>query len=125
MLYAIFNDANDSWHNDNAAKIYTSAEFDSISEEDDDGLDLAAEGHHQTQVLINSLPEGHMEAEFVLLHLPSHLGHAWCNKNGAKDLAMAELHLWEGQLNDSLHHICIALGHKFYLFRSNVCPAYM
>ena len=35
----------------------------------------------------------------------------------------AELRLREGQLNDSLHHIQIALGHKSYLFTHNVCPA--
>ena len=43
--------------------------------------------------------------------------------NAAEDLAKAELHLREGQLNDSLHHIRIALGHKSYLFRNNVHPA--
>ena len=35
------------------------------------------------------------------------------------------MHLWEGQLNDSLHHIHIALGHKSYLFRNNVHLACM
>jgi hypothetical protein len=80
MLHAVSNDTNDSWHDDNAAEIYTGAEFDGIGEEDNDGLDSAAKGYHQTQVLINSLPEGHMEAEFVSLHLPSHLEHAWYNK---------------------------------------------
>src|SRR6266852_4775873 len=40
--------------------------------------------------------------------------------NAAEDLAKAELHLREGQLNNSLHHIHIALGHKSYLFRNNV-----
>jgi hypothetical protein len=57
------------------------------------------------------------------VHLPSHLGRSWCNSNAAKDLAVAELRLREGQLNDSLHHIRIALGHKSYLFRNNVRPA--
>ena len=44
--------------------------------------------------------------------------------NSAKDLAKAELRLWEGQLNDSLHHIHISLGHKSYLYRNNVRPAH-
>jgi len=57
------------------------------------------------------------------LHLPSYLGRSWCNRNAAEDLAKAELCLWEGQLNDSLHHIRIALGHKSYLFRNDVRPA--
>ncbi|KAH9013468.1 hypothetical protein EDB85DRAFT_1841163, partial [Lactarius pseudohatsudake] len=34
-----------------------------------------------------------------------------------------ELHLREGQLNDSLHHLHISLGHKSYLFRHDVRPA--
>jgi hypothetical protein len=38
-------------------------------------------------------------------------------------LAKAELRLREGQLNDALHNIRIALGHKSYLFRNDVRPA--
>ena len=58
------------------------------------------------------------------MHLPSHLGGGWCNINAAEDLALAELCLREGQLNDTLHHIRIALGHKSYLFRNDVQPAH-
>jgi hypothetical protein len=57
------------------------------------------------------------------LHLPSHMGRGWCDRNASEDLAKAELRLREGQLNDSLHHIRIALGHKSYLFRNDVRPA--
>ena len=59
------------------------------------------------------------------MHLPSHLRRRWCDRNAAKDLAKAELCLWEGQLNDSLHHIRIALGHRSYLYRNDVHPACM
>jgi hypothetical protein len=59
------------------------------------------------------------------LHLPSNLGHNWCNSNAAEVLAKAELHLRQGQLNDTLHHTRIALGHKSYLFRNDICPARM
>ena len=52
------------------------------------------------------------------------MGRSWCNRNGAEDLAKAELCLLEGQLNNSLHCIRIALGHKSYLFRNNVRPAH-
>ena len=69
--------------------------------------------------------DGCIDAERISLHLPSHLGRGWCDRNAAEDLAKAELCLWEGQLNDSLHHIRIALGHKSYLFRSNVRLARM
>ena len=124
MLHAVSNDADDSWGDDYAKEIYTSVEFDGIGEEDDDdGHDLAAEEHYQMQLQRSSPPDGHINAEQILLHLSSHLGCSWCNRNTAEDLAKAELRLWEGQLNDSLHHIRIALGHKSYLFRNNMRPA--
>jgi len=118
--------ADDSWGDEYATEIYTGAEFDGIGEEeDDDGHNLAAEEHYQMQSLRNSSPDRRINAEHISLHLPSYLGCSWCNRNAAKDLARAELHLWEGQLKDSLHHIRIALGHKSYLFRNNMHPARM
>jgi len=96
MLHAISNDTDDSWGDDYARETYTGAEFDGIGEEDDDGLDLAAEGHHQIQLPRNSPQEGHIDAEYISLHLPSYLGRSWCNRNAAEDLAKAELRLWEG-----------------------------
>ena len=84
-------------------------------EDDDNGeIPSAAEEHDQT---------GHADAETMPFNLPSQLGHDWCNRNAAEDLAKAEIHLREGQLNDSLHHIRIALGHKSYLFQNDVRPA--
>ena len=71
----------------------------------------------------SSPSDGRINAEHILLHLSSQLECSWCNMNAAKDLAKAELCLQEGQLNDSLHHIHIALGHKSYLFRNNMHPA--
>jgi hypothetical protein len=124
ILHAVSNDADDSWSDDNLRETYMGAEFDGLDEEDGvDGHDLAAEEDYQTQVPRNSLPDSRMNAEHIPLHLPSQLGRGWCNRNAAEDLAKAELRLREGQLNDSLHHIRIALGHKSYLFRNNVRPA--
>src|SRR6267154_643237 len=125
-LNDVSNDADDSWGDEYATEIYTGAEFDGVGEEEyDDGHDLAAEEHYQMQLLRNSSPDRCINAEHISLHLPSYLGCSWCNRNAAEDLARAELQLWEGQLNNSLHHICIALGHKSYLFRNNVRPACM
>ena len=77
MLHAVSNDANDSWGNDYAREVYTGAKFDGIGEEEDDiGRNWAAEAHHQTQILRSSLPDGCINAEHILLHLPSHLGHS-------------------------------------------------
>jgi hypothetical protein len=124
MLYAISNDADDAWCDDYTREIYTGAEFDGVGEEDDDGPGSSAKGQDQTQVLSSGAPDGPIDAEHISLHLPSYMGRNWCNINAAEDLAKAELRLWEGQLNDSLHHIRIALGHKSYLFRNNVHPAH-
>ncbi len=91
MLYAVSYDANDSWADDYTKEIYTSAKFDGISEEDDDGHDSAAKEHYQTQLLRSNPPDGHINVEHISLHLPSHLGCSWCNRNAAEDLAKAEL----------------------------------
>jgi hypothetical protein len=124
MLHVVSNDADDSWGDDYTREIYTGAEFDGIGEgEDGDGHDSAAKEQCQTQLVQNSQTDGRIDAEHISLHLPSYLGRSWCNTNAAEDLANAELRLREGQLNDSLHHIRIALGHKSYLFRNNVRPA--
>ncbi|KAF8260215.1 hypothetical protein EI94DRAFT_1611771, partial [Lactarius quietus] len=39
-------------------------------------------------------------------------------------LVNTELHLRQGQLNDTLHQIQIALGYKSYIFRNDICPAF-
>jgi len=120
MLHAVSNEADDSWGDDYTRETYTGAKFDGIGDEDNDSHNSATKEHYQTQSLRNSPPDGRINAEHILLHLPSQLGCSWCNMNAAKDLAKAELYLREGQLNDSLHHIRIALGHQSYLFRNNV-----
>ena len=123
MLHAISNDGDDSWGDDYAREIYSGAEFDGVGEEDDDGLDPAADEHYQGGVLAARPHDSLINAEHISLHLPSHMGCTWCNENSAQDLADAELRLQVGQLNSSLHYIRIALGHKLYLFRNNIRAA--
>ena len=126
ILHTVSNDADDSWGEDYTRETYTGAEFDGVGEEEeegDGGPGSAAEEPYQTQLLRNSPPDGHINAEHISLHLPSYIGRSWCDTNAAEDLATAELRLREGQLNDSLHQIRIALGHKSYLFRNDVRPA--
>ncbi|KAI9431800.1 hypothetical protein H4582DRAFT_2113351 [Lactarius indigo] len=124
ILRASPDSGGDSWDNTPLRERYIGIEFDGIGEgEDDDKCASSAEEHDQLQVSGNNSTDGSIDAEYIPLHLPSHLGYDWCDKNGAEDLAKAELHLREGQLNDSLHHIRIALGHKSYLFRHDVRPA--
>jgi hypothetical protein len=130
FLDTVSSDGDDSWDDTSAREISVGIEFDGIGEgEDDEAGTLAAEAseaaeeHRQTQLLGNSSPGSCIDAEHFSLHLPSHLGRRWCNTNAAEDLTQAELRLREGQLNDSLHQIRIALGHKSYLFRNEVRPA--
>ena len=119
MLHAVSGDSDDSWGDDFASETYTGAEFDGVGEEEDnDGLDLAADERHERRPT-----DGRIDAERIPLHLPSNIGRSWCDGNSGKDLVEAELRLREGKLNDSLGHIRIALGHKSYLFRNNVRPA--
>src|SRR5260221_4592148 len=101
MLHTVSNDADDSWGDDYTRGTYTGAEFDGIGEEEgeeeEDGLDSAAEERYQLQFPRSSRPDGRINAEHISLHLPSHMGHSWCNINSAEDLAKAELRLREGQ----------------------------
>jgi hypothetical protein len=106
MLHAVSNDDDNSWGDDCEREIYNGAEFDGTDEEEDNaGHNQAAEEYYQTQLPRNSPFSSRINAEDIPLHLPSHLGRSWCGRNAAEDLAKAELHLREGQLNDSLHHI--------------------
>ena len=104
ILQAASDSGDDSW--DDTQETYLGTEFDGIGEEDnDDEHPSSAKEHDQTHLFGNCSTNGRVDAEHISLHLPSHLGHYWCNRNTAEDLAKAELHLREGQLNDSLHHI--------------------
>jgi hypothetical protein len=130
FLNTVSSDGDDSWNDASAREVSVGIEFDGIGEGEDDEMETspadvakAAEERHQTQMLEINSSDGHIDAEHSSLHLPSHLGRRWCHSNAAEDLAQAELRLREGQLNDSLHQIRIALGHKSYLFRNEVRPA--
>jgi hypothetical protein len=111
----------DLWDRTPVTEAYVGTEFNDICEDSDDeeGLSFPEE----CDQMQNYSSDGLVDPEYIALHLPSHLGHDWCSKNAAEDLAKAELRLREGQLNDSLHHIRIALGHKSYVFRHEVRPA--
>ena len=95
-----------AWDGTLGEETYFGTEFDRIGEEEDDKERASsAEEHDQTPLFRNCSTDGHVDAEYISLHLPSCLGHSWCNRIAAEDLAKAELRLREGQLNDSLHHI--------------------
>lgn len=123
ILQADSEGEDEPWDNTLERETYVDI-FDGIGEgEDDDEHPLSAEEHDQMQSSADCPVDGSTDAEYISLHLPSYLGGNWCDRNAAEDLAKAELRLREGQLNDSLHHIRIALGHKSYLFRHDIRPA--
>lgn len=125
LLNAVSGSEDDAWDDFSAREIYTGVEFDGVCEGEDDDEHVSsakATEDHQNRLSAYTT-DSCIDAEHVSLHLPSHLGRSWCNINAAEDLALAELRLREGQLNDTLHHIRIALGHKSYLFRNDVRPA--
>lgn len=130
MLSAVSGDGDDSWDDASPREVYLGVEFDNVGEkEDDDERALSAKAakefrQNPTNSSSDLASDSCIYAEHIALHLPSHLGRKWCNDNAAEDLANAELRLREGQLNDALHHIRIALGHKSYLFRNDVRPAH-
>ena len=66
MLHAASNDADDSWCNDNTREMYTGAEFDGVSEEEDDSRrDSSVEGNYQTQLQRNCPPDGCINAKYI------------------------------------------------------------
>ena len=87
-----------------------------------DGLDDSDLSGLTPQVC-NELGSDAPSAEHVPLLLPSTLGWAWCNKNGAKALAIKEAKLRCAQANDSIHGLRLALGFKSALFRNQVRDA--
>ena len=124
ILQSAFDGGDDSWDGTLGRETYLGTEFDGIGEEDEDNEGpSSAKEHDQIQLFRNYPTDGCVDVEYISLHLPSCLGQSWCNRNAAEDLVKAELHLREGQLKESLHHIQIALGHKSYLFRHDVHPA--
>jgi len=140
ILQADNDDEEDSWNNAPIREFYSGLEFDGIGEEEEDGLpanegddglpanedgdsQYAEEDTADEYDKANRPAGSNTDAEYIPLHLPSHLGGNWCNENAAEDLLKIELQLQEAQLNDSLHHIRITLGHKSYLFRNNIRPA--
>ena len=125
FIHAAAGGGDDFWEDMSASEVYIGSEFNGVDEEeDDDEGNASPSASQQMQSSRDSPTNSSVDAEHILLHLPANLGQDWCYQNGAKDLANAELLLRQGQLNDTLHHICIALGHKSYIFRNDVCPAH-
>ena len=64
-----------------------------------------------------------LNPENLPILLPSSLGWKWCTSHDAKALAAKEAQLRYAQANDSIHQICLAIGFKSAIFRTQVQPA--
>lgn len=63
------------------------------------------------------------EPERMSLMMPSSFGHEDITRLGLENLAHQELELRQGQANDALESLRVALGHKALLWRTKVQPA--
>jgi hypothetical protein len=114
VLNTVSSDGDDSWDDDSAREMYAGVEFDGIGEERNNDEHASSAEAEERQSFAYGSPDSCIDAEQIALHLPSHLGRNWCDSNSTEDLARAELRIREGQLNDTLHQICIIfLGMMF------------
>jgi hypothetical protein len=92
------------------------SEYDNADNIDESGVpghsDRAHRSHHTEGSGAN--------AEDFTLTLPSSLGWEWCIQKGYKALANKEARLRFAQATDAIHKICLALGFKSTLFRTQV-----
>jgi hypothetical protein len=126
FIQAVSDGGDDSFEDTSEREVDIGIEFDGIDEDEDNECTPSASEeseHRHMQSSENGPTNSSVDAEHILLHLPSNLGCNWRNTNAAEDLSKAELSLRQGQLNDTLHHIRIALGHKSYIFRKDIRPA--
>ena len=63
------------------------------------------------------------EPERMSLMMPSSFGHEDITQLGLENLAHQELELWQGQVNDALENLQLALGHEALLWQMKVQPA--
>jgi hypothetical protein len=89
------------------------------SEVMDDGSDLSEgseDGEEEYDDEDDEDDEGPTElAEDICLLMPSSLGAVWCRENGGTKLMEQEIRLREGQANDALEDIRVALAHRSLL----------
>ena len=100
-----------------------------------DDLELIEEGEEEGKKTDedeeeNDLDEDHGDdeellfPEKIILPLPSSIGHSRCSELGLSNLAYQEIKLRQGQANECLHELRLALGLKSAIFRKMVRTAH-
>ena len=100
------------------------AEYDDVDDIDDSGnpppVATDPSGRHRGVRISDGSGMEDCNAEDIPLFLPSSLGWEWCSRHGLESLARKEAALRYAQVNDAIHRICLALGFKSALFRTQV-----
>ncbi|PCH42722.1 hypothetical protein WOLCODRAFT_30855, partial [Wolfiporia cocos MD-104 SS10] len=91
-----------------------------MDEEEDDELDAELVDGEEGE---DGNEEVESKPEESCLSLPSQLGASAIERRGWGHIAEVELQLRQGQANDALHEIRVAIGHKSFLFRNRVRPS--
>jgi hypothetical protein len=97
---------------------FSEAEWDDFSEDGQHVSHAELDEPFKSQKYSHSVNSAHPER--IPLLLPSTFGSTASNSRAFVRLVKQETILREGQAHNSLHQLRIALGHKAYLFRSNV-----
>lgn len=64
------------------------------------------------------------QVENISLFLPSTFGYEQCAEANLRNVINKEIQLREGQANDCLHHLRLAIGQKSFLFRTQLRNAH-
>lgn len=103
-------EADDDEEADQRPRVYTGEEWEDVEEEPELGEDHA----------VVDEPEDEILPETISLQLPSSVGMVRLNELGKGRMGQRELRLREGQANDALHRLRMALGMKSVVFQTRV-----
>ncbi|PCH41849.1 hypothetical protein WOLCODRAFT_151882 [Wolfiporia cocos MD-104 SS10] len=90
-----------------------------MDEEDNDELDAELVDDEKGE---DGDEEVEAKPEESCLSLPSQLGASAIERRGWGHITEVELQLWQGQANNALHEIRVAIRHKSFLFQNRVRP---
>lgn len=121
QIYSGKEDTN-KYYNDTEWDIDDGPYWDNYQDSDEeDGSEDGLPTHSQNNPFL--VPSNAVDInvpEKIRLLLPSNIDNTAFTSIGLKQLAKKELSFREGQANDALHQIQIALGHKSLLFRTKI-----
>ena len=108
--------------------IFPVCEYTQYDQPDQPGISTRMDAWQLTSSTSHSISEGDSNgAGMVTTHpadllilLPSTLGWEWCVSHAMQSLAFKEAQLQLAQVNESIHKICLSLGFKSAIYRTQV-----